>query len=281
VKEAQARGMGTVESCCGKRRPEEACSMPSRPLSALGNQYVTFQPEQQEMFIIKHKVWVNSTSFEVTDIAGNPWFRIEGKDAQWTGQKKLVLNTGVHHATIERKGRSWHLYVGSERRATIDRETSNGGTRFVVRVHVPPFPNREAHESAGNPEARLIVTGDLANMDYSFAEAGSRDNRRIARVDRSFGEGLTLGPENFSVQVASAVDVALIILVSIIIDACVNDGADADTGPEGGDTGRSGMTSNADSVYTGDWKPHNIDVAPPKPRDVPPLWKKGKTPRNG
>ena len=37
---------------------------------------------------------------------------------------------------------------------------------------------------------------------------------------------LTLGPENFSVQVALAVDVALIILVSIIIDASINDGAD-------------------------------------------------------
>lgn len=47
---------------------------------------------------------------------------------------------------------------------------------------------------------------------------------------------------------------------------------------DGGDTGRSGLTSNADSVFTGDWKPHNIDVAPPKPRDaaVPPLWKKGE-----
>jgi hypothetical protein len=99
-------------------------------------EFVTFLPEQQEMFIIKHRVWVNSTSFEVcssspvvsrltaphlqplppptcpmdrlaasplvaspfitglpkptapllplqvTDIAGNPWFRIEGKDAQ-------------------------------------------------------------------------------------------------------------------------------------------------------------------------------------------------------
>lgn len=43
---------------------------------------------------------------------------------QWTGQKKLVLNTGVHHATIERKGASWHLYVMSERRVTISRDVS-------------------------------------------------------------------------------------------------------------------------------------------------------------
>jgi len=28
-------------------------------------EFVTFLPEQQEMFIIKHRVWVNSTSFEV------------------------------------------------------------------------------------------------------------------------------------------------------------------------------------------------------------------------
>ena len=43
---------------------------------------------------------------------------------QWTGQKKLVLNTGVHHATIERKGTTWHLYVMSERRVTISRDVS-------------------------------------------------------------------------------------------------------------------------------------------------------------
>jgi hypothetical protein len=72
--------------------PQDACAMPTRPLSALGNreyplrcshcletacscpkkltfaflaEYVTFQPEQQEIFIIKHKIWVNSSPFEV------------------------------------------------------------------------------------------------------------------------------------------------------------------------------------------------------------------------
>lgn len=64
-----------------------------------------------------------------------------------------------------------------------------GALRFVVRVHNPPFPTRDAHESAGSPEPRLIATGDFKNMDYSFSEADSMDHRRIARVDRSFGEG--------------------------------------------------------------------------------------------
>lgn len=99
-----------------------------------------------------------------------------------------------------------------------------------MRVHNPPFPTREAHESAGSPEPRMIVAGDFKNMDYSFIEADGRDNRRIARVDRSFGEGLSVGPDNFSVQVASAVDVALIVLCSIVIDASINDGADMENG---------------------------------------------------
>ena len=109
-------------------------------------------------------------------------------------------------------------------------QTSKNGTRFIVRVHSPPFPTREAHESAGSPEPRLIVAGDFKNMDYSFIEADGRDSRRIARVDRSFGEGLSVGPDNFSVQVASAVDVALVVLCSIVIDASINDGADQENG---------------------------------------------------
>ena len=36
-------------------------------------EYVTFQPEQQEMFIIKHKVWVNSASFEVKSPEFDDW----------------------------------------------------------------------------------------------------------------------------------------------------------------------------------------------------------------
>ena len=75
-------GMGAVESCCGKRRPDDMPSMPTKPVSALGNQYVTFNPEQPELFIMKQGIWNSHQAFDVRDIAQNDWFKIEGKDAQ-------------------------------------------------------------------------------------------------------------------------------------------------------------------------------------------------------
>ena len=74
--------MGAVESCCGKRRPDDMPSMPTKPVSALGNQYVTFNPEQPELFIMKQGIWNSHQAFDVRDIAQNDWFKIEGKDAQ-------------------------------------------------------------------------------------------------------------------------------------------------------------------------------------------------------
>jgi hypothetical protein len=74
--------MGAVESCCGKRQPADMPSMPSKPVSALGNQYVTFNPEHAELFIMKTKIWTSHHPFDVKDISMNDWFKIEGKDAQ-------------------------------------------------------------------------------------------------------------------------------------------------------------------------------------------------------
>ena len=74
--------MGAVESCCGKRRPADMPSMPTKPVSALGNQYVTFNPEQPEVFIMRQRIWTSHQPFDVKDIALNDWFKIEGKDAQ-------------------------------------------------------------------------------------------------------------------------------------------------------------------------------------------------------
>jgi len=74
--------MGAMESCCGKRRPADMPSMPTKPVSALGNQYVTFNPEQPELFIMRQKIWTSHQPFDVKDISLNDWFKIEGKDAQ-------------------------------------------------------------------------------------------------------------------------------------------------------------------------------------------------------
>ena len=47
--------------------------------------------------------------------------RLSGGE-QWTQTKKLILNTGSHHCTVEKRGYLWHIYVGKERRATVVRD---------------------------------------------------------------------------------------------------------------------------------------------------------------
>jgi hypothetical protein len=47
----------------------------------------------------------------------------------------------------------------------------NGSLRFIVRVHNPPYPTKEAQDAAGAPEPRLIAQGDFKGMDYWFCEA--------------------------------------------------------------------------------------------------------------
>eukprot|EP00961_Rhodomonas_salina_P067368 904873-Rhodomonas_salina.2 len=74
--------MGAVESCCGKRAPTDFPMPPHIPINALGNQYVTFQHEEPEVFRMKDNVWGSGSSFDVKDIKDQDWFKLEGRDAQ-------------------------------------------------------------------------------------------------------------------------------------------------------------------------------------------------------
>eukprot|EP00802_Teleaulax_amphioxeia_P015173 Tamp_15259.p1 GENE.Tamp_15259~~Tamp_15259.p1 ORF type:complete len:292 (+),score=67.18 Tamp_15259:52-876(+) len=268
-------------------------SMPTKPVSALGNQYVTFNPEQPELFIMRQRIWSSHQPFDVKDIALNDWFKIEGKDAQWTGQKKLVLNTGVPHCYVERKSLAvWHIYVAHERRVTVRREMQDGKQVYFIMLHHEKYPSRTSEDNAGSMEPRLVVTGKFKECNYWFQEFQSREQRRIARVDRNLEDGGGHGKDAYLVQVAASVDVALILLVTMIIDACEHDDSD-------GNDNYTGRDSTLDSSRTGDdrWRhsldPVPIQVAGAKPdvgtnkgmtlegSKVPPLWPKGKgkTPR--
>jgi hypothetical protein len=71
--------MGVVESCCtGQRKIISEPVTPLTAVSALGNQYVTFQSEQQEMFRMPDRIWLSSEAYEVCDHLENPWFKFEG-----------------------------------------------------------------------------------------------------------------------------------------------------------------------------------------------------------
>jgi hypothetical protein len=70
--------MGAVESCCGQRKVQSEPIAPLSPIAAVGNQYVTFQPEQQEVFRMPERLWLSSQAYEVCDMMENPWFKLEG-----------------------------------------------------------------------------------------------------------------------------------------------------------------------------------------------------------
>ena len=91
-------------------------SMPTKPVSALGNQYVTFNPEQPELFIMKQKIWTSHQAFDVKDIALNDWFKIEGKDAQVRGDSSMRFSSVPSHGAPcglrKRKNRGVVLVTG-------------------------------------------------------------------------------------------------------------------------------------------------------------------------
>ena len=70
--------MGAVESCCGQRRLHTEPESPLTPIAAIGNQYVTFQPELKEVFRMPDRLWLSSEAYEVCDRGENPWFKLEG-----------------------------------------------------------------------------------------------------------------------------------------------------------------------------------------------------------
>ena len=163
---------------------------------------------------------------------------------------------------------------------------------YYIMLHNEPYPSRTSDDAAGVTEPRLLVTGNFKACNYWFQEYQSREQRRIARVDRNSVDGATHGKDSYLVQVAASVDVAVILLVTMIIDACEQDEHD-------NNDNYTGRDSTVDSSRTGDdrWR-HSLDPVPiqmagAKPdvgvnkgvtldgSKVPPLWPKGKgkTPR--
>ena len=87
--------------------------MPTKPVSALGNQYVTFNPESPEIFKMKQRVWSSHQPFDVKDVTNNDWFKIEGKDAQ--------VHTAMCPAVIVARPSSLHI--------------GGGGSSWISRHH--------------------------------------------------------------------------------------------------------------------------------------------------
>jgi hypothetical protein len=127
--------MGATESCCGKREwTVEMPSAPQNPISGLRHQYVTFESGQAEAFLLPVGVWRQNSSYEVHDVEGSCWFRIDGRNAASSRCKKLILNTGIHHSTMERAGNVWHVHVGGEKRVSVEKDTATQQVYARARV---------------------------------------------------------------------------------------------------------------------------------------------------
>jgi hypothetical protein len=122
----------------------------------------------------------------------------------------------------------------------------DGKQVYLIMLHNEKYPSRTSDDSAGSSEPRLVVTGKFKECNYWFQEFQSREQRRIARVDRNLEDDRRgEGKDAYIVQVAASVDVALILLVTMIIDACEHDDTDANEN-------YTGRESTLDSSRTGD-----------------------------
>ena len=130
-------------------------------------------------------------------------------------------------------------------RRVLELQIQDGKQVYLIMLHQEKYPSRTSDDSAGSSEPRLVVTGKFKECNYWFQEFQSRDQRRIARVDRNLEDGGGHGKDAYIVQVAASVDVALILLVTMIIDACEHDDTDANEN-------YTGRESTLDSSRTGD-----------------------------
>jgi len=122
----------------------------------------------------------------------------------------------------------------------------DGKQVYLIMLHNEKYPSRTSDDSAGSSEPRLVVTGKFKECNYWFQEFQSREQRRIARVDRNLEDDRRgEGKDAYIVQVAASVDVALILLVTVIIDACEHDATEANEN-------YTGRESTLDSSRTGD-----------------------------
>ena len=139
-----------------------------------------------------------------------------------------MLNTGIHHASLERDGASWKMTVKGERRVTLAKHTPSG--EYRVFIHDFPCPHDNENVEVAVWPAQLKVVGNPRENEYCFVETETSTN--VARVstftDTSVvkipGGKHTASPGSFAknhslVQIAPGVDVALVLLSVIAIDS--------------------------------------------------------------
>ena len=113
-------------------------------------------------------------SYEVFDGAGSPWFRIEGRDMYSTSAKKLVLNTGAHHATMTRGGGAgpnvWTIEVQGGRRASLEKNSWGAGNtpEYHVFIHSAPYPTKNEQVDLDLLVPTLKIQGNPRNYNYWF-----------------------------------------------------------------------------------------------------------------
>ena len=111
-----------------------------------------------------HDVVQYSGSYEVHDVENNAWFKIEGKDVESSLCKKLTLNTGIHHATMERADTVWHISVASDRRVTIEKDTST--RQYHVFIYSHPYPPKDSIVDLDSLNPSLKIIGNPRDYDY-------------------------------------------------------------------------------------------------------------------
>ena len=132
---------------------------------------------------------INTCSYEVLDLEKSPWFRMTAGDS--VSEKKVILNTGVHHATLQHTtDGSWSISIAGacypassarlpflrfldsddpgsstgERRVSIEKD--HASQQYNVFVHSYPYQSDQAKVDLDLLNPTLRVLGNPRDYEY-------------------------------------------------------------------------------------------------------------------
>ena len=91
----------------------------------------------------------------------------------------------------------------------------DGRREYLIQVHTDEFPQRGAPDNAGSGQPLLVLSGSFLERNYLAHESTS--GRTVARMERL--EGKEHGGQACLVQVAAQVDLGLLVLASVVVEA--------------------------------------------------------------
>jgi uncharacterized protein YxjI len=156
------------------------------------------------VYRIKEAFWSWGNDFAITDEAGSPRFRVDGKAFSWGDKLSFQTTDGQELAFINQKLLSWKPRYRIERDGQVVAEVVKEFTwlkkKFTLDI---PGPND------------YVIDGSFWEHEFTFTRLG----RSAARVSKAYWSWT----DSYGVDVADGEDDVLILCACIVIDQVLHD----------------------------------------------------------